>query len=165
MLHYGELLVKYEHRLQFSFQTFLLAHALRERGKWSFGWASRLLPHWIWKTHQTLLQELLEQCLLRSPFSQVRIRQSCTSLSHYVQLICQGLSVSSDCSQLLLWCSQYCSPALGSAPSPLDSSGAGEGTVTTPKSTTWKHHWTLLQGVSGCYLTLPKMQQAFPEEL
>lgn len=58
MLHYTELLVKSEHRPQFSFQTCLLADALREGGKWHFGWASHHLPHRMRKTRETLLQEL-----------------------------------------------------------------------------------------------------------
>lgn len=56
-------------------------------------------------------------------------------------------------------------PGPGLCPRPLALCGGGGGTATTPKSTTREHPWTLLQGVPGRYLTLPKTLQGFPEEL
>lgn len=66
----------------------VLADALREGGKWHFGLVSDHLPHWIWKSHGSLLQELPEH-LCHPQCSQVRMGQSCTSLPCYIQGICQ----------------------------------------------------------------------------
>lgn len=87
MLHYTELLVKCELRPKFSFQMSVLADALREGGKWHFGWVSYHLPHWIWNSHESLLQELPEH-LFPPQCSQVRLGQSCTSLPCYLREIC-----------------------------------------------------------------------------
>lgn len=147
MLHYTELLVKFEHRPKFSSQMCVLADALKRGGQVAF-WMGLLSP-----APQNMKNPWVSASgTAWTPVSpSVFPGQDGAELHNIVLLLTgniSGLSVSSGCSQLLLCCSRYLSPTLGSAPTPALCGGNGD-TATAVRSTTWEHHWPLLQRVPG----------------